>query len=107
MATRCKECETPYFPPRVDCLKCRKSSVEWIPIDGKGKLITFTEVHLAPPAFQQKTPYLLGVAELGEGLRVFAPISRELDRKELKPHLKVVLKPKRAGEKVYYELEKA
>ncbi len=107
VATRCKECGTLCFPPRADCLKCRKSNVEWVPIDGKGKLITFTEVHFAPPAFQQGTPYLLGVAELDNGLRVFAPIIREFDRKELKPDVRIVLRPSRAGEGLFYQLEKA
>jgi uncharacterized protein len=104
MATRCKECGTVYFPPRADCVKCRGSEFTWIPIEGKGKLVTFTEVYFAPPAFQDSTPYLLGLAELESGLRVFAPISNQLDRKNLKPGLDLVLRPKLAGEGVYYEL---
>src|SRR2546430_11336554 len=79
MGTRCKECDTLYFPPRADCPKCRGSEIAWVPIDGKGKLITFTEVYFAPPAFQDATPYLLGLAELDDGLRVFAPISSEVE----------------------------
>lgn len=106
-ATRCRECGTTYFPPRADCLKCRSSKVDWVPVNGNGKLITFTEVHFAPPAFQQGTPYLLGVAELADGLRVFAPISGEIDPKELKPGTTLVLRAKKAGESVYYQLERA
>ena len=105
-ATRCKKCATMYFPPRTDCMKCRSSSVDWVPINGKGRLVTFTEVHFAPPVFQPATPYLLGVAEMDNGLRVFAPINGQVDRKELKPDLRVVLKPKQAGERVFYQLEK-
>ena len=105
MATRCKECGTLYFPPRADCLKCRASDIAWVPIEGKGRLVTFTEVYFAPPAFQNATPYLLGLAELDAGLRVFAPISSEVERKELKPGLELVLKPKQAGQGVYYQLE--
>jgi len=104
--TRCKNCGKLYFPPRVDCLDCRKSEVEWVPIDGKAKLITFTEVYFAPPAFEQSTPYILGLAEFDNGLRVFAPISRDIDLKELKPDLELVLKPKHVGEGVFYQLEK-
>jgi uncharacterized OB-fold protein len=91
----------------MDCPKCRASSVEWVPIDGNARLVTFTEVYFAPPAFQQGTPYLLGVAELADGLRVFAPISSEIDMKELKPGTSLVLRPKKAGESVYYQLERA
>jgi len=104
--TRCKNCGKLYFPPRVDCLDCRKSEVEWVPIDGKAKLVTFTQVYFAPPAFEQSTPYILGLAEFDNGLRVFAPVNSDIDLKELKPDLELVLKPKRAGEGVFYELEK-
>ena len=104
-ATRCTKCGTECFPPRADCPRCRSNNIEWFPVDGSCRLVTFTEVHFAPPAFQSDTPYLLGVAELGNGLRVFAPIGREVNSKELKPGMKLVLKPKRAGEGVFYQLE--
>lgn len=78
--------------------------MEWIPVNGSCRLVTFTDVHFAPPSFQPNTPYTLGVAELSNGLRVFAPISQEVNKKELKPGLKLVLKPKKAGEGIFYEL---
>ena len=103
--TRCKNCGKLYFPPRADCLECRKSEMEWVPIEAKAKLITFTEVFFGPPAFEQSTPYLLGLAEFENGLRVFAPISRSVDRTSLKPNVELVLKPVQAGEGVFYQLE--
>jgi uncharacterized OB-fold protein len=105
MATKCKKCGSLYFPPRADCPKCRHSEIAWVPIDGKGRLVTFTEVYFAPPAFQDSTPYLLGLAELEGGLRVFAPIGNMADRKDLKPGLELLLRSKQAGEGVYYQLE--
>ena len=106
-ATRCQKCGKLYFPPRVDCLTCRKSNVNWVPIEGKAKLVTFTQVHFGPPAFEQSTPYLLGLAEFESGLRVFAPISHDISPSELRPNLELVLKPKQSGEGVYYQLERA
>jgi uncharacterized protein len=104
--TRCKNCGRLYFPPRADCLDCRKSEVEWVPIEGKAKLVTFTEVYFGPPAFEQSTPYVLGLAEFDNGLRVFAPIGRGVDRKELRPDLELVLKSVQSGEGVFYQLER-
>lgn len=104
--TRCKSCGRLYFPPRADCLDCRKSEIEWFPIEGRTRLVTFTEVYFAPPAFQQGTPYLLGLAEFNNGLRVFAPINREVERSELKPGVELVLRPRRSGEGIYYQLER-
>jgi uncharacterized protein len=106
VATKCKNCGETFFPPRADCLRCRQSDMEWVPVNNHANLITFTEVNFAPPAFQKETPYLLGVAELENGMRVFAPISREVNRKELKPGLKLALKPVHAGEGIYYLLER-
>ena len=103
--TRCANCNTEYFPPRADCSNCEKSKMEWIQINGNSKLVTFTEVFFAPPSFQADTPYLLGVAELENGLRVFAPISRQVQRSKLKPGLPLKLTPKHSGEGIFYELE--
>jgi uncharacterized protein len=105
--TRCKNCGKLYFPPRVDCLHCRKSEVEWVPIQGTARLVTFTEVYFGPPAFEQSTPYVLGLAEFDNGLRVFAPISHDIARGDLKTDLELVLRPAHSGEGVFYQLEKA
>jgi uncharacterized OB-fold protein len=104
--TRCKNCGKIYFPPRADCLDCRKSEIEWVPIEDKAKLVTFTEVFFGPPAFEHSTPYVLGLAEFQNGLRVFAPISHGLDLKQLKPDLELVLKARQSGEGVFYQLER-
>jgi uncharacterized OB-fold protein len=75
-------------------------------LDGKCKLITFTQVFFAPPAFQPETPYLLGLAELTNGLRVFAPISPAVDKEQLKPGFELNLKvAKGSRDNLYYSLE--
>ena len=105
-ATKCKECERTYFPPRADCPDDRHSAIEWVVLDGKSNLVTFTKVFFAPPAFQPETPYLLGLAELSNGLRVFAPISASVDEKQLKPGTELNLKvAKGARDNLFYWLE--
>lgn len=106
-ATRCKKCRTLHFPPRADCQHCRSNSMDWVPLDGNCTLVTFTEVHFAPPQFQPEAPYLLGLAELEEGPRVFAPIDKFTDRAALKLGMPMVLRVvKRSGDGLYYQLEK-
>ncbi len=105
-ATRCKKCGRTYFPPRADCPDCRDSTVEWFVIDGKSTLVTFTEVFFAPPAFQPEAPYFLGLAELANGLRVFAPISPAATRDRLKPGIQLNLRvAKGSRDNLYYWLE--
>ena len=105
-ATRCKKCKTLHFPPRADCQHCRSNSMDWVPLDGKCTLVTFTEVHFAPPQFQPEAPYILALAELKEGPRVFAPIDKTIDRASLKLGMPMVLRVvKRNGDGLYYQLE--
>jgi len=75
-------------------------------IDGKSTLVSFTEVFFAPPAFQQEAPYLLGLAELANGLRVFAPISTGVTRDQLKPGVQMTLRvAKGSRDNMFYWLE--
>ena len=105
-ATKCKKCGRTYFPPRADCLDDRHSAIEWVVLDGKSNLVTFTKVFFAPRAFQLEAPYLLGLAELSNGLRVFAPISASVDEKQLKPGTELNLKvAKGARDNLFYWLE--
>ena len=104
--TRCKKCKTLHFPPRADCQKCRGSNMEWVPLSGTCTLVTHTEVHFAPPQFQGEAPYLLGLAKLNEGPRVFAPINSKIDRQSLKPGTALTLRVvRREGSGLFYQLE--
>jgi uncharacterized OB-fold protein len=79
MGSRCKGCGARYVPPRPLCIKCYSSEMEWIEVKGKGKLVAFTAITIAPPfmmaqGFDRKHPYCSGVVELEEGGRVDARI---------------------------------
>lgn len=104
--TKCLECDSLYFPPKADCPKCRSTKFDWVPLNENCKLITFTEVFFAPPEFQKETPYLLGLAELEEGPRVFAPIDSRIARDYLKPGALLALHPSTNENGAFYQLEK-
>lgn len=79
MGSRCKECGVKYVPPRPLCVQCHKSDMEWVEMEGKGKLAAFTCITIAPPfmmaqGYNRKNPYYSGVVELDEGGRVDARI---------------------------------
>ncbi|MBW2057880.1 MAG: Zn-ribbon domain-containing OB-fold protein [Deltaproteobacteria bacterium] len=79
-ATRCKSCGTEFFPPRADCFRCMASDMEWIPLDTRGRLATFTMIHVPPEHFASKTmmpfssitlqPCPVGLLEIEGGLRI-------------------------------------
>jgi len=106
-ATRCKKCKKLHFPPRADCESCMSDEMEWVTLRDKCKLITYTSVHFAPPRFRYDCPYLLALAQFEEGLRVFAPLSKEIKEEEIKIGMDLKLTvTKLIGDKIIYEFEK-
>ena len=106
IASKCKNCNRIYFPPRADC-DCMTGEPEWVVLKGNCKLVTFTIVHFAPASFKGDIPYALGVAQFEEGPTVFAPLNKEIKAEEIKIGMPLKLVPlKLEGDKVIYELRK-
>ena len=105
-ATKCKACGKLYFPPRVNCIDCLSNDVEWIPLSGRGKLITYTTAYFAPAGFE--APYTLALAAREEGVRVFTRISKDVKQDEIEIGMNVKLVPIRLDDdRITYELRKA
>lgn len=104
MATQCKKCNRKYFPPRMDCPYCIDSEMEWVEVNGKGKLLTFTQVHYGPLGFEEDAPYVLGIVEFSEGVRILSRISKSIDPETIKIGMELTVKPvKLSEEKLTYE----
>ena len=70
----CRVCDTVIWYPREFCPNCLESdeSPQWIEASGKGRIHTFTVIRQAAhPFFNEQTPYLFGVVELAEGVRMY------------------------------------
>lgn len=79
MGSRCKSCGALYVPPRPLCPDCYGDDMDWEQLGGKGKLIAFTTVHIAPTAmieagYGRNNPYCTGIVQLDEGPAVSAQI---------------------------------
>lgn len=108
MTTRCKECGTSYFPPKMDCPKCLSSDVEWFEIKNDGKLITYTVVHYGPSGFEDEAPYVLGIGEFGDGLRIFGRLSKDIKESNIKSGMGLKLVPvKLPDDRITYEFKQA
>lgn len=70
MGGKCKKCGKIHLPPRPLCDKCFSKDFEWIQIQPKGKLLTYTIIHVAPPQFQQMAPYAVGIIQLENDLKI-------------------------------------
>ena len=83
MGSKCEKCGAQYVPPRSICRKCKSIKMQWVQLKGEGKLAAFTRIFVCPPymtkqGYDRKHPYVSGVVELGENLRVDARIE-EID----------------------------
>ncbi len=72
MGTKCKDCGEVYLPPRPLCPKCINSNLEWVEVEGKGKLVAFTSITVAPThminaGYSRENPYVFGVVKLDSG----------------------------------------
>jgi len=103
LATECKKCGSIYYPPRHDCPKCYSDEMDWIELEGLGKLVSFTVIFVPPEHFSpdlqgtapfsayQYQPVPVGIVEMENGARVMGWIP-EIMRKEI--HVGMTLAPK-------------
>ncbi len=75
MAGKCKKCGKIHLPPRPLCDNCFSQEFGWVEVSGKGHLLTYTIIHVAPPQFQAMTPYAVGILQLENGLKIPGIIS--------------------------------
>ncbi len=90
--TACKSCGAKFFAPRSDCNACLSDEMEWFDVPGVGDLITFTQAMYAPAGFENDVPYILGVAQFDDGVKVFGRLDKSLKEENIKPGMKMKLK---------------
>ena len=67
----CPACKQYIFYPRGLCPNCLQSGLEWKEVTGKGRVYSYTIVHVsALPDFQNEIPYIYALIELAEGVRM-------------------------------------
>jgi hypothetical protein len=103
MATLCKKCGKKYYPPRADCSDCMRSEMEWKPIGGEGKLVTFTKIYVPPEHFAIRQPMMpfssvqfepcpIGILEVEDGLRIMGWMPK-IDLKKIRVGMKLKASP--------------
>jgi len=90
MAGKCLKCGKIHLPPRPLCDNCFSQDFEWVSISGKGKLLTYTVIHIAPEQFQAIVPYVVGIVELENGLKIPGMIQK-INTEQLKIDMELTL----------------
>jgi hypothetical protein len=70
MSVRCTECGKVMLPPKPICDECLSDKLEWKQLAPRGKLETYTVIHVAPTQFQSLAPYAVGIVKLQDGLKL-------------------------------------
>ncbi|GGF27418.1 hypothetical protein GCM10010954_28100 [Halobacillus andaensis] len=95
---KCDSCKEWIFYPREHCPHCFHHSLTWKEATGCGKLKTWSVIHRAGhPAWQERTPYVVGIVELIEGPSLLTHLllneeelthnmDVEMDIQEIGPH---------------------
>lgn len=98
IGTRCGNCNKIYFPPRFICPSCRRmGKLEPYKLERRGKVVSYTVVHVGASGFEDQVPYLLAIVELKEGPRLTAQIT-DCNPSEVKIGDEVELIFRRMGE---------
>ena len=68
--TQCENCKGLTFPPKAFCPHCWSRSIRWVDAPSKGKLYSYTTIHVAPEIFSIEAPYKVCIADLDGKLRI-------------------------------------
>jgi uncharacterized OB-fold protein len=77
-ANRCKACGRVYFPKAPFCFDCLARELDEVILSRRGKLYSYAIGRMASTHLQP--PYVVGLVDLPEGVRVFAPLELKEDR---------------------------
>lgn len=75
----CDDCCQSIFYPRTLCPNCFSENIRWQEASGFGKIYSYTVVHQAFGPFRKETPFVVGIVELDEGVRM---MTRFLGKRE-------------------------
>ncbi len=72
LANKCSSCGQIYFPKAPFCFECLEKNMEALVLSRRGRLYSYTVGRMDSTHF--KAPYSVGLVDLPEGVRVFAPL---------------------------------
>jgi hypothetical protein len=78
-ARRCAECQK-LSVVAATCRFCGAEGGESVDLTGRGRLLSWTVIRVAPARYASEAPYAVGLLELDEGPRVTARIEGDPER---------------------------
>lgn len=75
VGSRCRKCQEVFFPKRAVCARCFSEDMEELPLAQRGRIVSYTVARTGFPGSAVTPPFLTGVVELPEGLRLVTLIT--------------------------------
>jgi hypothetical protein len=74
-AGKCTKCGFIAFPNRLVCPVCGNRSFEEYKLADTGTVVSFTNIEVGPTEFADQVPYIVGIIELDDGVKITAQIA--------------------------------
>lgn len=75
---QCVNCEYSSITETVFCPQCGHKGLNVIQVPTKGKVYSYTTIHVAPPEFISLAPYQVALVELTDHLKVTAFLEEDI-----------------------------
>ncbi|NPV90852.1 MAG: Zn-ribbon domain-containing OB-fold protein [Firmicutes bacterium] len=98
--TRCPDCGTVFLPPRKNCPVCMVQIKEWVEIEPKGTLETYTAVSYDSPVMPKvEGPLIYGIVKLDGADTGLVHLLGEINPDDIRIGMRVeaVFKPETSG----------
>ena len=77
---RCAGCGRLSLAGARPCPFCGAEGGEAVPLSGRGRLVSWTVIRVAPGRYAAEAPYAVGLLQLEEGLRLTARLEGDPER---------------------------
>ena len=89
MAVKCPACNLTYVPPKTVCTECFGQMEEWVELEGKGTLLTYSEINYPMPAHPLPPPFIIGSVRVDGADTALIHIIGEVDIENIMIGMKV------------------
>ena len=77
---RCAGCGKLSLDGGRSCPFCGSQGGSFVPLSGRGRLLSWTVIRVAPARYAAEAPYAVGLLELEEGLRLTARLEADPEK---------------------------
>lgn len=67
LGLRCRQCQSVTCPPQMSCCNCSSFDLDIVQLSGKGRIRSYTTIHVPAEGRESEAPYIIVLVELEAG----------------------------------------